>query len=191
MLGRGDRERGRERKRERGREGMSARMRDRPGWGILSRSNAGHLSRGQGCSRSMNEMLVVRLPLMTADILIHHLTFSHQALLSDLTSRLGRLGFDFTELGTSKDFESASLMLRISIGCQPLNTLNRSGSNKQKVSFLCIVWKQMVQHRDPPGKAPIAKTTSWFNVGAGGEVIFPYLCQQGGSKMGKKVHLPF
>lgn len=48
MLSRGDREGGREREKERGREGMSEGMRDRRGWGTSSRSNTGHLSRGQG-----------------------------------------------------------------------------------------------------------------------------------------------
>lgn len=147
--------------------------------------------RGQGRSWTVNAMLAGRLSLTMASILIQRLTFSHQALLSAVLSRLGRLGFGFTELGASKDFELASLMLRISIGCQSPNALNRSGSKKQKVSFLCRVWKQMVQHRGPPGKAPVAKTTSWFNVGAGGEVMFPYPCWQGGSKAGKKSTPPF
>lgn len=140
--------------------------------------------RGQGRSWTVNAMLAGRLSLTMASILIQRLTFSHQALLSAVLSRLGRLGFGFTELGASKDFELASLMLRISIGCQSPNALNRSGSKKQKVSFLCRVWKQMVQHRGPPGKAPVAKTTSWFNVGAGGEVMFPYIPLPAGRKQG-------
>lgn len=57
----------------------------------------------QCCSWLMNMTPSVPLPLMMANVPIPHLNLLHQAVLSDLTFRLGRLGFAYRDLGASKD----------------------------------------------------------------------------------------